>query len=388
MGVQLNNLHIVLNEFTNGSRILKQTKSLVESDTVDKLYIAALHKDNLDKDVIYGDRRELKRFSLKSRNLKKNLFMQIFKYIEFCFLIYRFYKDKNIKMINIHTVGMLPLGIFLKYAYDAILIYDTHELETEQSYKMSCRRKLSKWMERGLIYKVDMLLVVSESIADWYAQEYKIERPTVVLNVPNKKKLNKFNHFRDNLNIKNDQLILLYQGALFKGRGIDLVIDAFKERKDNKIVLVCMGYGELEDYIKYNSEKFENIYFFPAVSPDIVLEYTSSADIGISLIQNTSLSYYYCMPNKLFEYAMAGLPVLVSNMKDMSDLVGNNEMGAIITDFSVDNINRAINDFLLKDLSSMKMNAYNIACQNSWEVQEEKMLKAYQKMLKKKKFKS
>jgi glycosyltransferase involved in cell wall biosynthesis len=87
------------------------------------------------------------------------------------------------------------------------------------------------------------------------------------------------------------------------------------------------------------------------------------------------------MPNKLFEYAMAGLPVLVSNMKDMSALVTKHQMGAVISDFSAQGINRAIDDFLTQDLASMKANAYSVACVHAWEVQEQKMLGAYQAML-------
>ena len=60
---------------------------------------------------------------------------------------------------------------------------------------------------------------------------------------------------------------------------------------------------------------------FSSCSPDDLLEYTGSADLGSSLIQNTCKSYFYCMPNKLFEYLMTGLPVLVSDMKEMKEFV-------------------------------------------------------------------
>lgn len=89
------------------------------------------------------------------------------------------------------------------------------------------------------------------------------------------------------------------------------------------------------------------------------------------------------MPNKLFEYAMAGLPVLVSNMKDMSELVTRYAMGAVISDFSAEGINQAIDNFLEQDLTRMKANAYQAACENAWEVQEQKMLAAYQQLLNK-----
>jgi hypothetical protein len=75
---------------------------------------------------------------------------------------------------------------------------------------------------------------------------------------------------------------------------------------------------------------------------------------------------------------MAGLPVIVSNMKDMSQLVSKNQMGAVISDFSETGINQALDEFLLRDLAVMRANAYRVACEHSWEVQEPKMLAAYQ----------
>jgi glycosyltransferase involved in cell wall biosynthesis len=225
------------------------------------------------------------------------------------------------------------------------------------------------------------MIVVSEGIADWYVKEYDLERPIVVLNVPKKRELRQNNHFHKQFGIREDQVILLYQGGLENGRGVHLILDAFEARQDDKVVLVFMGYGSLQKNIETAAAEKKNIFFHPAVAPQVVLEYTASADLGIHLIQNNCLNHDYCMPNKLFEYAMAGLPVLVSNMKDMSALVTKHQMGAVISDFSAQGINRAIDDFLTQDLASMKANAYSVACVHAWEVQEQKMLGAYQAML-------
>lgn len=278
-------------------------------------------------------------------------------------------------------MALLPLGVILKKIYKAQLIYDTHELETEKNGLVGFRQKISKFLERILIKHVNLTIVVSESIADWYMNEYNLSRPTVVLNVPRKQTLSSCNHFREQLNIQSNQLILLYQGGLMKGRGVHLILEAFKQRNQDNIVAIFMGYGELEEEIKLASKQSNNIYFYPAVSPNVVLDYTSSADIGISLIENTCLSYYYCMPNKLFEYAMTGLPIIVSNMKDMSEIVNKNNMGVVIKDFSPDGINIAIDNLLQQDLNIIKSNAYSTACANSWEIQEQKMLAAYKDIL-------
>lgn len=360
---------------------MKQTNSLVNSYLIEHVFIAALWAEGLQGEQIYAKKITCNRFYLKSRSWSKKFFVQLFKYFEFSWRVYQFYKNKNIKLINVHSVGLLPLGVFLKWVYKAKLVYDTHELETETNGLVGFRKKAVKIIEKILIRKADLILVVGENIADWYGNAYHINRPPVVLNAPSQRALKRNNHFREQLGIRDDQIILLYQGGLASGRGVHLILDAFKARADDKVVAVFMGYGPLQNEIQAAAAQEKNIFFYPAVAPQIVLEYTASADFGISLIENTCLSYYYCMPNKLFEYAMAGLPVLVSNMKDMSELVIKNQMGSVISDFSVAGINEAIDDLLMQDLTSMKANAYRVACKNSWEVQEQKMLAAYQGML-------
>ncbi len=128
-------------------------------------------------------------------------------------------------------------------------------------------------------------------------------------------------------------------------------------------------------------DKCHNIYLHPAVSPDTVLNYTSSADIGVSYIQNTCINDYLCLPNKLFEYAMAGLPVLVSNMIEMENLVNKYNMGVVIENESSDSMNAAISFLKTLDLEQLKQNARRCAEEHSWEIQEIKMISEYKRML-------
>lgn len=375
----MNNLHITLTEFRNESRILKEANSFLNHGIVQMVYVAALHAEALAIDQNYGNRLVARRFKLSTREMPKNIFAQIVKYLEFCFSVYYYYKQKEIKIINVHSLGLLPLGFALKYLYGSKLIYDAHELETEKNGDRGFRKKLSKWVEGLLINRVDVTIVVSESIADWYEKMYSITRPTVVLNAPKRRDLIKTNHLRKDLSIREDQVILLYQGGLTSGRGVEMIMDAFKLRDTDNAVVVFMGYGPLTEKIKKLTADNKNIFYYPAVAPDIVLEYTASADIGLSIIENTCLSYFYCMPNKLFEYAMAGLPVLVSDMKDMASLVQEYKMGGVVKDFSIAGINQAIDELLDSDLHEMKNNAFRAARDHSWEIQEKKLIAAYEK---------
>jgi glycosyltransferase involved in cell wall biosynthesis len=88
------------------------------------------------------------------------------------------------------------------------------------------------------------------------------------------------------------------------------------------------------------------------------------------------------MPNKLFEYAMAGLPVIVSNLKDISSFVKKNQMGIIIEDVTVELFNKAIEQLLSMDMTMLKQKAKKAARDNSWEHQEKIMRNVYQKLFK------
>jgi glycosyltransferase involved in cell wall biosynthesis len=370
-----------MTDFKNESRVLKETNSMLKYGIVNKIFIASLHESGLEEEVLYNEKLILNRFKLSTRKFSKNIFFQAIKYIEFLIRVIFFYKNKNINIINIHSVSLLPIGVLFKYIYGAKLVYDTHELETEVTGSRGIRKKLSKIMERSLIKKSDLMFVVSDSISDWYTREYNIRRPEVVLNVPKLFKQESTKHFRKKFDIDEDSVIVLYQGALMEGRGIELLLESFILRNNDKIVIVFMGYGPLEEKVKSASSENNNIFFHDAVPPEVVLEYTASADFGISFIENTCLSYYYCLPNKLFEYAMVGLPVIVSKMKEMEDIVNKYNMGIVVEKSNAEAINNAIDTVLKTNLTQMKENARKCAEENSWEKQEIKMINEYKRIL-------
>lgn len=379
--MKVNNLHISLTAFKNESRALKETASLLKRGIADQIYIAALHDVGLAEQEQVRSKIELTRFRLSSRWLPKNLLCQLFKYLEFILRVTVYYRRKNISLLNVHSLGLLPFGVLLKYCYGARLVYDTHELETEVNGSRGVRKMLAKFVEYACIRFVDRIFVVSESISLEYARMYAIPAPTVVLNCPPYTKPVRSNHFRSQLGIPEDAVIFLYQGVLSKGRGVEVILEAFKQTADPRKVVVFMGYGVLESEIQRVAKDSTNIFYHPAVPPEVVLDYTSSGDIGISLIENTCLSYYYCMPNKLFEYTMAGLPVIVSNMLEMGKFVKDHRTGVVTRDESVAALVEAINEIMQMDLPQMKKNAFAAATHYNWEEQENVMSVSYSQLM-------
>jgi glycosyltransferase involved in cell wall biosynthesis len=374
----MNNLHISLTNVSNESRLFKETKTIVENHIAKHIYIAGLWEDRLPKMEVLDPQREIRRFDLKTRNMSKSIFSQLLKYCEYTFDLLKYYRLKNIGMVNIHSLALLPIGVLFKLFYKIVLIYDAHEYETETSGLKGIRKQLAKLMEKLLIPFCDRVIVVSDSIADEYHKLYpKLPRPSVVLNTPHYTSMVKKNYFREKFKIAQNQNIFLYQGGLSRGRGIETLIDTFQNIDDNNSVIVFMGYGPMELLIQNVSKECRTIFYHPAVSSDVLLEYTGSADFGILFYENNCLNHYFCSPNKMFEYLMAEIPVIVSNLYEMKRLVNRYELGVVADENTPKGLTKAIKQAVILDKDILKTNIQNIKNIYNWEMQEKTLLKVY-----------
>ena len=244
------NVHIYPSNMTNESRIFKESKFISKNCDFEKIILLGIWKDGLSKDELYESNIYIKRVSLFNIKKRSILYLYYFMYV-FVFIVLN-----RPKMINIHTLEILPLSILAKILKIKI-IYDTHELETEKSNFKGFRKKISKIIERIFIRFVDKVIVVGEAIADEYKKMYpKMDRPFVVLNTPNYKITQKNDLFREKFNIDKEKIIFLYQGAISPSRGVEILLEVFKNTDK---VIVFMGYGSLVDKVKEYSLKYENI---------------------------------------------------------------------------------------------------------------------------------
>ena len=373
-------LHITLTTFTHGSRILKETASLVESGLVQHIYIVALYGTGLEEHEGIDRNRTVWRMRLWSRKLPRFLLFQIIKYLELCARCLWFAKAKKMDFINVHHLGLLPYGVLASWFCDAKLIYDTHELETETYGLKGFRQALARCVERKLIRYAELIIVVSDGIKDWYSKEYKLSNIVTVLNCPKSQKPKCIRRLHNSLGISKKKKIVLYQGGFQKGRGIESLLKVFAENEDKTHVLVLMGYGDLEPLIRKHVQKYDNIYAHAAVAPEMVLQYTASADIGVSYIDNPSLNDRFCLPNKLFEYIMAKLPVIVNDAPEMRRVVNEHQIGCVIQgDLTVESCNKALESISQVDPQTMRRNLKVASELYCWENQEKLMIAAYKR---------
>ena len=363
------NLHIYLSNFTSETRIFKETTSISKFKLADKIIMIGVMTDNLPEFQKLDEVREIHRIRLFMSRFKKNKLIDVFKFIEFSVRVVLKYKKLKPTFVNLHSFAVLPLSFFFKNKQNKV-IYDTHELETEKARLGPRLKVISKKIERYLIRYVDTIVVVSDSIGDWYRNAY--QKPVFLIrNIPNSSSIinNRDNVLRDFLNISDSDILFIYQGLISIDRGINVILEAFKVLPTNKHI-VFMGFGESVEEVKEISKSYKNIHFQGAVPYKEISRYTSGADVGLSLLQNNCLNHYYCLPNKLFEYILAGIPVIVSDFPDMKNIVLPNNFGWV-TDPNVSSVIELINGITTEEVKRTQKNVQQNRTKYNWEQEEQ-----------------
>lgn len=371
--IMKNIVNIVLNDFVNDSRVLKVSTTLVDMSYA--VTVVAMHNEGLQERESFNSVK-VDRIKLTTRPWPRSKAIQLFKYLEF--LIRAVWRYHRADVVHCNDLSALPIGVIIKILGKNVkVVYDCHEYETELDSLKGIEKKAKKVLERCLIPFADQVITVSDSIASEYARLYDVVKPHLVLNCPVYLEQPKKNLFRESMGIRSDQRIFLYQGGLSKGRGIELLLEAFSGLKSDKNVLVCMGYGPLEYQIKEKALVNNTIYFHPAVKPDVLLNYTSSADFGILFYEDTCLNHRYCSPNKIFEYLMAGLPVLASNLFEMKRLITEENVGIVAEENTIKGFRSAIQASLQQDYSIIQNNVFRTRKKYCWEEQEKVLKEVY-----------
>lgn len=216
-----------------------------------------------------------------------------------------------------NDLDTLPANFFASRIRRIPLIYDSHELFTQVPELIHRKRVQRVWkgIESWLVPKLDYALTVNYSIATIYRRLYGTPF-RVVRNVPEK-----LDHLPRTLG-KEERQVIIYQGALNVGRGLELMIDVMEYLED--VLFVVVGTGDIEQVLKARVEQKQlgdRIEFKGRMLPEELMPITCQADLGISLEEDLGLSYRYSLPNKLFNYIQCQVPVLCSALPEMSRIV-------------------------------------------------------------------
>ncbi|MDX1438693.1 MAG: glycosyltransferase [Rubricoccaceae bacterium] len=258
----------------------------------------------------------------------------------------------------------------------ARLVFDSRELYSHLDSHRSrpLVRAFWRFVERRYIKETDLVLTVNQSIAEQLAHLYRIRPPVVVRNIPPSQQIPTTKRLRERLGIDTITRIALYQGGLRRGRGIEVLIRAARQIPEAAFVVV--GSGPLLNELRHLSSDASNVHFIPHIAPFELLSFTASADLGIHLMEDTCLNHRLALPNKIFEYLMAGLPVVASDLPEIAKVVKGFDTGLVVDPTNPNSVVEAIRTALFDD-SARKTWTNNIPSvfeEYSWENDRELFL--------------
>ena len=302
----------------------------------------------------------------------------------FCFFSkgFLFYAAFNIRLFfyllfqKVDLIGAVDLDSILAVYYASRIkgikrSFDAHELfpEVPELVHRKLVKRVWEYIERTYMKKFSLRYTVSDSIANYYKEKYQLHFD-VIRNLPNPY------HPIPNENAMSKPYIF-YQGALNDGRGLAEMIEAMKDihHYDLKIA----GEGDLSQPLRalVDELKLQNkVHFLGKLAPTALRTYTQGASIGLNLLENKGLSYYYSLANKFFDYIQAGIPGISMNFPEYAAINAAYEVAVLIDDLSVSSIVHAVQS-IEEHGERLRLNCRQASVLYCWEEEKKIVQKLY-----------
>jgi glycosyltransferase involved in cell wall biosynthesis len=374
--IKKNILHLTHTDIRCDSRILKEIKALDQAN-YNVFGIGAELDENAKSENTKSIKVTTVKLACRSLKILPKPYRHLLTLLEFlCKLLPLSCKFKP-DLIHCHDTIALVLGIFLKPLTGSKVVYDAHELESDRNGLSKKLGKVIFGFEKIVWKCIDGFITVSPSILKWYLKNLGQKKSEIILNSPEikKRKPNRNKDLRKKFGIPQTKKIFLYNGIIGPGRSIKTLLQVFQDPKI-KSHIVFLGYGDWVSYIKEAQRNNSKIHYHKPVSHSEVVSLTTAADFGLCLIEKVSLSDFFCLPNKLFEYIFAGLPVLASKFPDIEKLVKEYDLGTVC-EINIKNILAQVqkleNKNSRKKIKSLK--------KLSWLQQKRKLLNFYERVI-------
>ena len=263
------------------------------------------------------------------------------------------------------------------------LVYDSHEYFTETPELAGRPRVQGIWkrIEKWIVPKIKDCITVNQSISGLFRDLYGVDFQ-VVRNIPSRKNF-EATLTRKELGLPCDKKIVLMQGAGINiQRGAEEAVEAMKYTEG--VVLVIVGGGDVLPLLKnqvIESKLEEKVKFIPKQLPEKLFSYTANADLGLAIDKDTNINYRFSLPNKLFDYIHAGIPVLVSPLPEIKRIVDQYQVGDFIESHDPQHIASRIMVMLSdeKCIATWKHNLKAAAGELNWETEKQVLVKIFSK---------
>ncbi len=258
------------------------------------------------------------------------------------------------------------------------LIYDSHEIfcEVPELQSNPWKKKMWEALESWIVPKLKYCITVNKSIANYFTNKYKV--PFIfVRNIPNYTKIVKLKS-RSDLNLPLGKKIVILQGAgINVQRGAEELVEAFRFLDENYLLLI-IGSGDVIQQLKDNVVKFElqnKVNFIDKIPASELRHYTSNANLGITIDKDSNMNYHFSLPNKVFDYMHAGIPILATKLPEIEYLISKYQIGTFIENHEPKHIAQQISSFLNSyHYLEYKSNTIIAAIENNWQAEKQKIV--------------
>ena len=281
-----------------------------------------------------------------------------------------------------HDLDALEAAAETARACSARLIYDTHELWTDQPFIRS-QPTVDYWnaLEARLIGRCQAVLTVSQPFAQVLEQKYGCS----VTPLHNCQEYRPRPQLSSSQRLRHHPLaqgrpVALYQGVLGLERGLEQLVAS--ARHQQQIVIAIRGYGALQPALQQLTRDEPNVILLDPCRPEEIIDKAAEGDIGVIPFLPTCLNHYLNTPNKLFEYMLAGLPIAASDLPDLRRFVEGEQLGLLFDPYSPQDIARALLALWNHpDREAMAARAHELCRQRyNWKSEGQTLLNCYKSL--------
>lgn len=303
-------------------------------------------------------------------------------YAEFNIRLFFFLLFTKSEMLHANDLDTLLPNYLIHKLKGIPLVYDSHELFTQTPEVINRPFVQNSWklIEKCIVPRLDRAYTVNASIARIFRYMYKTDF-LVVRNIPEQKDdIPESN--RHELGLPPDKKIILLQGSgINMHRGAEELTEAMKFL-DEQYLLLVIGGGDVIDELKEISRKNkleEKVHFLPRMPFLKLQEYTRHADLGVSIDRDNNPNYRYSLPNKLFDYIHAGIPIMASRLFEVEKIIRQYRIGDFIDDHQPESIAAKIREMLgqREKLDEWKENLKFAAKELSWQNEQKVLMEVY-----------
>lgn len=366
--------------------IVAVTNDLVTDQRVHKV---CQFLDSVGFDVLLVGRKQRKSLPLEERSYRTARMKLLFEsgplfYAEYNIRLFLFQLLHRSQLLVANDLDTLLATWLTSRLKGNPVVYDSHEYYcgTPELANRPFVRGIWRRIERWIFPKLKDVITVNDSIAALYEKEYE-KKLHVVRNIPRKQNF-KGNESRQDLGLPEDKNILLLQGAGINiDRGVEELVEAM-QYVDTNTLLVILGSGDVIDILKKNVKESgldEKVRFIPKVPFQKLKAYTVNADFGLTVDKDTNINYRYSLPNKLFDYIHAGIPVIASRLTEIEKIITQYNIGTFIENHNPKHIAEVLNSTVnnKQQRADWEQNLVKAKDELVWENEEKTLQTIYEK---------